>query len=131
MRALCDAQTAAQTLHEAAKGGDEAALKRLIAEGRDVDAKDRRGITPLGVAVGFNKIPCVRCLLDAGADVHLTDARGSTVLHYAAGLSPCTSCEICCPALEQSILNMERSGGQSGQVIRVALVLKGVQRRQL
>ena len=56
-----------------------------------MNAKDRRGITALGVAVGFNRIPCVRCLLDAGADVHLTDARGSTVLHYAAGLSLCTA----------------------------------------
>ena len=80
-------QAAPQTLHEAAKVGDEAALKRLIEEGQDVNATDRRGITALGVAVGFNRVPCVRCLLDAGADVHLTDARGSTVLHYAAGLS--------------------------------------------
>lgn len=84
---LTDSQAAPQTLHEAAKVGDEAALQRLIGEGQDVDAKDRRGITALGVAVGFNRIPCVCCLLDAGADVHLTDARRSTVLHYAAGIS--------------------------------------------
>ncbi len=84
---LIHAQAAPQSLHEAAKVGDEATLKRLVEEGQEVNAKDRRGITALGVAVGFNRIPCVRCLLDAGADVHLTDARGSTVLHYAAGLS--------------------------------------------
>ena len=73
------------TLHDAAKIGDETALKRLIEEGADVNEKDGRGITPLGVAVGFNRIPCVKALLAAGADVQLADARGSTVLHYAAG----------------------------------------------
>ena len=52
-----------------------------------MNAKDGRGITALGVAVGFNRIPCVKALLAAGADVHLTDAKGSTVLHYAAGVS--------------------------------------------
>ena len=73
------------TLHDAARVGDDAAIARLIGDGADVNEKDKRGITPLGVAVGFNRLPCVKLLLDSGADVHLTDARGSTVLHYAAG----------------------------------------------
>lgn len=81
-------QAAPQSLHDAAKGGNQEELKRLIEEGKDVNEKDRRGITALGVAVGFNRTPCIRALLDAGADVHLTDARGSTVLHYAAGMPP-------------------------------------------
>ena len=74
------------TLHDAAKVGDCEALQRLLEEpGCDVNGKDARGITALGVAVGFNRIPCVKALLAAGADVTLTDNRGSTVLHYAAG----------------------------------------------
>ena len=81
-------QAAPQSLHDAAKVGNEEGLKHLIKEGKDVNEKDRRGITALGVAVGFNRTPCIRALLDAGADVHLTDARGSTVLHYAAGMPP-------------------------------------------
>ena len=44
-----------------------------------------RGITPLGVAVGFNRIAIVEALLEAGADVEKPDGRGNTVLHYAAG----------------------------------------------
>lgn len=76
-------------MHDAAKVGDEASLKRLIEEGANVNEKDGRGISPLGVAVGFNRIACVKALLAAGADVHQTDARGSTVLHYAAGGPPC------------------------------------------
>ena len=75
-------------MHDAAKVGDEASLQRLIEEGADVNEKDGRGISPLGVAVGFNRISCVKALLAAGADVHQADARGSTVLHYAAGGAP-------------------------------------------
>ena len=47
-----------------------------------------RGITPLGVAVGFNRIAIVEALLEAGADVEKPDGRGNTVLHYAAGGVP-------------------------------------------
>lgn len=72
-------------LHEAAKTGDEDLTRRLLEEGAQVDGRDARGITPLGVAVGFNKLPVVRALLDNGADVALIDARGNTALHYAAG----------------------------------------------
>jgi hypothetical protein len=72
-------------LHDAAKAGDAAAVGALLEEGCAVDGRDARGITPLGVAVGFNRLPVVRALLAAGADVGLTDAKGNTALHYAAG----------------------------------------------
>lgn len=72
-------------LHDAAKAGDQELTKRLLEEGAEVDGRDARGITPLGVAVGFNNIPVVQALLENGADVTLTDARGNTALHYAAG----------------------------------------------
>jgi ankyrin repeat protein len=47
--------------------------------------QNERGISPLGVAVGFNRKPVVALLLDAGADLEARDAAGNTVLHYAAG----------------------------------------------
>lgn len=74
-----------ETLQDAAKAGDVEAAKKLLAEGADVDGKDDRGITPLGVAVGFNKIPIIKEFLEAGADVEVTDPKGNTALHYAAG----------------------------------------------
>ena len=40
-----------ETLHDAAKLGDREAAEALIAEGAEVNRKDARGITPLGVAV--------------------------------------------------------------------------------
>jgi hypothetical protein len=44
-----------------------------------------RGVSPLGIAVGFNKLEAVKLLLEKGADVAAKDAAGNTVLHYAAG----------------------------------------------
>lgn len=72
-------------LHDAAKAGDMAALEALLGEGCDVNGRDARGITPLGVAVGFNRLPVVKALLAAKAGVGLTDGKGNTALHYAAG----------------------------------------------
>jgi ankyrin repeat protein len=47
--------------------------------------QNERGISPLGVAVGFNRKATVALLLDAGADMEAKDAAGNTVMHYAAG----------------------------------------------
>ena len=54
---------------------------------------DGRGVTPLGLAVGYNKLDIVKVLIAAGADVHQADAKGSTSLHYAAGRSCLTVLE--------------------------------------
>lgn len=48
--------------------------------------QNERGISALGVAVGFNRKAAVELLLDAGADLSLRDAGDNTVLHYAAGV---------------------------------------------
>ncbi|KAL3137402.1 hypothetical protein ABBQ32_006924 [Trebouxia sp. C0010 RCD-2024] len=74
-----------QNLHEAAKAGDIEAARKLLNEGADVNTADARGITALGLAVGYNKVALVKVLLEGGADVSKTDTKGSTVLHYAAG----------------------------------------------
>eukprot|EP00884_Botryococcus_braunii_P001217 jgi/Botrbrau1/11096/Bobra.0219s0006.1 len=78
-------ETKIVTIHDAAKVGDVEALKRLLEGCADVNAQDARGVTALGVAVGFNRLPVVTALLEAGADVEKVDRRGNTVLHYAAG----------------------------------------------
>lgn len=44
-----------------------------------------KGVTALGIAVGFNRKEMVELLLQRGADVMLTDGKNNTVLHYAAG----------------------------------------------
>ena len=44
-----------------------------------------KGVTVLGIAVGFNRKEIVSLLIEKGADVQLTDSKENTVLHYAAG----------------------------------------------
>ena len=75
-----------ESLQDAAKAGDLEATKKLLDDGADVNGKDKRGITPLGVAVGFNKIQIVDEFLSRGADVEACDPKGNTALHYAAGI---------------------------------------------
>jgi len=77
---------ASTPLHAAAKAGDATAVKELLsAPGANPDARDARGITPLGTAVGFNRSEVVDALLAGGAAVDGTDGKGNTPLHYAAG----------------------------------------------
>jgi Ankyrin repeats (3 copies) len=70
-------------------GGDEkkegGASPSSSSSSPDPNARDARGITPLGLAVGYNKLDVVEALLEGGALVDGTDARGSTALHYASG----------------------------------------------
>ena len=52
----------------------------------DPNARDARGITPLGIAVGYNKLEVVKVLLSEGSGVEVDsgcDSRRSTALHFA------------------------------------------------
>jgi len=73
------------TLHAAAKAGDVEALNKLVEEGKDVDEPNERGVSPLGIAVGFNRIEVIKALLAKGAKVDATDSQGNTAMHYACG----------------------------------------------
>ena len=81
----CAMQPEPTNLHEAAKQGHLERTRQLLEGGADANAKDARSITPLGIAVGFNRVDVIRELLKSDADVALTDGRGNIPLHYAAG----------------------------------------------
>lgn len=72
-------------LFSAAKAGDIEAVEDFVAIGKDVNAKDEGGRTPLHYAVAFDHAAIVNELLSAGALMTATDAEGNTPLHYAAG----------------------------------------------
>jgi len=51
--------------------------------------QNERGISPLGIAVGFNRQAAVKVLLERGAEIDRRDPAGNTALHYAAGEFMC------------------------------------------
>lgn len=72
-------------LHESAKAGDLKAVNEYLAKKQPLDTQDHRGITPLGYAVGANRIAVVKLLLDNRANPFSVDSNGNSGLHYAAG----------------------------------------------
>jgi len=73
------------TVHEAAKNGDLKAMQDFLGKQKPLDAQDHKGITPLGYAIGANRIAVVKLLLDNRANPFAVDASGNSGLHYAAG----------------------------------------------
>ena len=86
-------------LLRAARAGDVAAMKLLVARGALVDLPQTTGVTPLLAASGLGASPtdtrgkfrteldalgAATVLLDAGADVNGRDVNGRTALHAAA-----------------------------------------------
>lgn len=57
----------------AASKDDVAAIKILLADGVQIDARDDSGATALLVATHVNGIEAARALIEAGADVNAKD----------------------------------------------------------
>jgi ankyrin repeat protein len=71
-------------LFRAAHAGDAAAIRRLTAEGADVDARDGRGRTPAHVAAFASQDEALRTLAGAGADMNALDGDACDVVTIAA-----------------------------------------------
>ena len=74
----------AEPIHEAAKEGDLAKVKSLIAEGSDVNVKTGTGTTPLHFAADRGHKEVVELFVSKGADVNAETNRGFSPLHWAA-----------------------------------------------
>ncbi|XP_058971642.1 transient receptor potential cation channel subfamily A member 1 isoform X2 [Pocillopora verrucosa] len=70
-------------LHKAVLNGKEADVEQLLSSGKDIDAHDEYGKTPLHCAVGAQKLDIVHCLLRYKPDVDAHDDRDDTALHTA------------------------------------------------
>ncbi len=68
-----------------AKEGNTEAVKKHIAAGADVNAKNKRGITPLHHAAIKGREGIVKLLINGNADINAKTAKRTTPLHYAAG----------------------------------------------
>jgi uncharacterized protein len=68
------------TLWSAAKADDVVTLRRLLAAGAELDARDPRGYSPLMLAAYSGSRAAFDCLLAAGADPNSADDGGNSVL---------------------------------------------------
>ena len=71
-------------IHYAAKSGSVDQVKRLIAEGAEVDEKDDNGATPLIIAAYSGQRGVAAFLIAEGADVRAKDSKDTSALHAAA-----------------------------------------------
>ena len=71
------------SIHDAAKAGDIEAVRQHLADGVDVNAKQKDGFTPLHLAAFADRMEVVDLLIKNGANVNATDNAGGTPLHPA------------------------------------------------
>jgi len=69
---------------DAARQGDFAGVKTLIAQKADVNIAEADGMTALDWAVRANDLPTVQMLIRAGANVNAASRYGMTPIHFAA-----------------------------------------------
>jgi ankyrin repeat protein len=71
-------------LHAAAAKGDAGEIRRLAADGADLNARDGHGRTPLMVAAHRRHMQAAKTLIAAKADLNLLDAQAYDVITIAA-----------------------------------------------
>lgn len=71
-------------LFRAAHEGDVAGIERLVAQGADVDARARRGRTPVHVAAFASEDEALRALAEAGTDMNALENWAYDVITIAA-----------------------------------------------
>jgi ankyrin repeat protein len=119
-----------EALINAAKRGDLAAVKDLLAKGADVNAKTRYDQTPLMFAADKGHVEVVKLLLAAGADVNVVDTfyKSFTAL---VGATREGHAEVVKLLLEKGARSKEQAliiGTQAGHlaVVKVVLELGGL-----
>ncbi len=76
--------TPGELLRSASYEGNLPEIRRLLAQGADVDARDKEGWTPLIWAQAGNRPEAVKLLLQRRAEIDAKDNTGCTALHQAA-----------------------------------------------
>lgn len=76
--------SASKNLFEAIEAGKVNAVKKMLDDGADVNAKDDQGTAILHSAAGNGNIAIIQLLLERGADINIRDDGGNTPLISAA-----------------------------------------------
>ena len=75
--------TTAEQLLNAAKNDDPVSIKKLLAQGVDIETRDSNGRTALLLATHRNFVEVARVLIEAGADVNAMDSITDSPYLYA------------------------------------------------
>lgn len=78
------AASAQDQLFKAVMMGDAVAVERALADGADVNAKNKHGLTPVLSAAHMGHKDIVRYLVSKGADIEAKDKRGRSAMTHAA-----------------------------------------------
>ena len=73
-----------ESIHHAARSGDTFVARCFLLRRADVNAKDKRGETPLHVALYHHRMEVAKLLIENGADVNAKDNEGKTTLLWTA-----------------------------------------------
>ena len=71
-------------LHNAAREGDDVALKALVAQGSSLSVRDKHSRTPLHLSAWAGHLECCKLLVEHGADKSSAAMDDTTALHFAA-----------------------------------------------
>ena len=77
------AEEPSDSFYQAIRNDNVGALRAMLAKGAAIDAKDRRGTTPLMYAAAFGSLEAMKVLLEKGADVNAKNAFDATALMWA------------------------------------------------
>eukprot|EP00439_Symbiodinium_sp_Y106_P069862 s133_g12.t1 len=108
---------------QACKFGDLDAVKNYLTEtdshpgSRDLEAKDQRGVTCLGYAVGADRMPITQLLVEVKADLNCVDKAQNSSLHYAAGYGRQEILEYLLS--QKANVNKENSSGQTPLAVAI------------
>jgi hypothetical protein len=79
--------TSSKNLHKAAQDDCVGRVMELLDRGADIDARDKKGRTPLLSAISGESYVNAWLLLSRGANPNIPDKEGNTPLHEACGLA--------------------------------------------
>jgi TPR repeat protein len=100
-------------LLKAVESGDLEKIKKLLARGEDVNARDKHGRPALHLAIWKNQIAAARLLIEQGADVTARDLTQQTALHVVCAVTA-TSAELVRALLEKGAdVNARDSRGET------------------
>ena len=105
------------SIYDAANDGNIEAVQQHLAAGRDVNAKNDFGSTPLIAAAHEGHKEITKLLLATGADLNAKDNGGATPLDYANAIQKNNSPEVEATIKEIADL-LRKHGGKTGEELK-------------